>query len=85
MKTEENIISEINKIESNLTEDKLLQLKDLQNKLKDINDSKLQGYLIRSRANWTIEGEKPSHFFCGLEKNNYITKTIYKVQKENGE
>ena len=33
---------------------------------------------------WLQEGEKPSSFFCNLEKRNYVDKTMKKVQLSNG-
>jgi hypothetical protein len=43
--------------------------------------------LVRSRAQWVDEGEKPTKYFCGLESKNYtsfkepITKTFRSFQK----
>ena len=47
----------------------------------------LQAQLQNSKEfwiNWINEGEKPSRSFCSLEKKNYISKTIYKIQKDDG-
>jgi hypothetical protein len=41
--------------------------------------------LVRSRAQWVDEGEKPTKYFCGLESKNYTSKIIPKVEKDNGE
>ena len=40
---------------------------------------------VRARAQWLNEGEKPSKYFCSLEKNNYIEKTIKCIQLNNGQ
>lgn len=32
--------------------------------------------MIRSRAHWLEEGEKPSKYFCNLESRNFLNKTI---------
>ena len=40
--------------------------------------------MIRCKAKWINEGEKPSKYFCSLEKRNYINKTIQRVELENG-
>ena len=38
--------------------------------------------MIRSRIQWLAEGEKPSRFFCALEHNNYVDKTIKCLHKQ---
>ena len=35
--------------------------------------------MIRSRAQWLDEGERPTKNFCALENKNYLDKTIKKV------
>ena len=39
----------------------------------------MQGYIVRSRARWVEEGEKPTKYFCNLESHNFINKTIKRV------
>jgi hypothetical protein len=39
-----------------------------------LENSKLQGIYVRSRARWVEEGEKPSRYFCALESRNYSNK-----------
>ena len=41
--------------------------------------------IFRSKANWIENGEKPSKYFCALEKRNYINKTVSEVINKNGE
>ena len=36
------------------------------------------------RAQWLSEGEKPTKYFCSLEKSNYIGKTIKHIQLDSG-
>ena len=38
--------------------------------------------MIRSRARWIEEGEKPSKYFCNLESRNFLNKTIKKIYIE---
>ena len=40
--------------------------------------------MIRSRAQWLSEGEKPSKYFCSLEKHYYTEKTVKKIVTEEG-
>ena len=47
--------------------------------LQQICEEKLEGNIIRSRAQWHQEGEKPSKFFCNLESYNYTEKTVKRL------
>ena len=40
--------------------------------------------MVRSGVNWLQNGEKLSKYFCSLEHQNYIDKTIKKVCLQNG-
>jgi hypothetical protein len=39
-------------------------------------EEKVEGILLRSKANWHENGEKCSQYFCKLEKKNFIKKTF---------
>ena len=41
------------------------------------------GVLVRSRANWLKNGEKPSKYLCSLERKNYVEKTIWQLKTDN--
>ena len=49
-----------------------------------MRQDKMKGHMIRFKAKWINEGEKPSKYFCSLEKRNYLNKTIQRVELENG-
>ena len=57
----------------------------LKNELTKLREEKLKGHIIRSRVQWLHLGEKPSKFFCGLEKIFFLEKTIRKITLENGD
>ena len=82
--TENALLEEIEVLESesniNLT---LLEQKKVE--LENIRKEKLQGHIIRSRAKWVEEGEKPSKYFCSLESRNFLNKTIKKVETQEGQ
>ena len=40
--------------------------------------------MLRSKANWIEYGEKPTNFFCSLEKKNYINKNVKKIIDSTG-
>ena len=54
--------------------------KELEALLKE----KINGIMIRSRAHWLSESEKPSKYFCSLEKHYYTEKTIEKIITDSG-
>lgn len=44
----------------------------------------MKGQIVRVRAKWIEEGEKPTKYFLALEKRNYINKTVSKIANDNG-
>ena len=85
--------SQLNKkdrIRENEIEEKLIQLHDnnvsisneietLENELKNIREKRMEGTLIRSRARWIQDGEKPTRYFCNLENRNFVSKEIHRL------
>ena len=57
---------------------------DKKQELETLREHKMKGQFIRSRLKWLNEGEKPTKFFCSLEKRNYTEKTIRKLQLSDG-
>ena len=55
-----------------------------QQELLNIRENRMKGHFIRSRVQWLQMGEKPSKYFCSLEKQNCINKTLKKVRKADG-
>ena len=41
---------------------------------------RLEGALVRSRGRWIEEGERPTKYFCGLEKRQYTKKYISSLE-----
>ena len=64
-------------INSDILEDKKMEL-------MEIRKTKLKGQLVRSRAKWVEDGEKPSKYFCNMESRNYHSKLITKLETEQG-
>ena len=48
----------------------------VRNEVEQIEEEKLRGNMVRSRAQWIEEGEKCSKYFMNLENRNYKTKCI---------
>ena len=42
----------------------------------------MQGHMVRSRMQW-VTGERPSQYFCALERKNFVDKTIKSLRKED--
>ena len=59
-------------------------LQDKKEELENIRIDKMKGHLVRSRAKWLQQGEKPTRLFCSLENKNFTEKTIKQIKKDNG-
>ncbi len=60
-------------------------LSEAKSELEQIRKDNLKGSVLRSKANWIENGEKPSKYFCALEKRNYVNKTVMEITNEQGE
>ena len=61
------------------------KIQELNIELENIRKEELKGIIIRARTRWIENGEKPTKYFCALEKRNYTNKNIYKLTDSNGE
>ena len=52
--------------------------------LQELRDKKLQGSLVRARAVWREQAEKPSKYFLTLEKRRYESKRISSIKTPSG-
>ena len=57
-------------------------MKDKKNKLEEINEKKVNGYIVRARAEYLDCGEKNTNFFANLEKKRATAKTITRLNKD---
>ena len=80
---ESKLLTKIKELEENFSNENIEELENLKSEIKNIQSTQLKGCMIRSKFQWTLQGEKPSKYFLGLEKNNAITKTIYKLKNED--
>ena len=78
---------ELDRLEKLLAESPSEQVQEqyhkLVNDLKLIDEEKINGMIIRSKVQWSEEGEKSSKYFFGLEKQNYSKKTMKKINVNN--
>ena len=59
-------------------------IENKKSELENLRKEKMEGHIVRSRVQWLAEGEKPSQYFCVLEHNNYIEKTVKKIILNDG-
>ena len=81
---EQELLSNIKKIEQNLNESKIEELENYKTELYSIRQENLKGSMIRSKAKDIDQGEKPTKYFYNLEKHNFISKTMTQLQKDDG-
>ena len=86
-KEEKSLIKEIKELEANnnLDQSRIPLLENKRERLKELRNKKLNGMIVRSRINWIQHGEKPSHYFCNLEKRNFINRSMCFLEKTDGE
>ena len=82
---ESEIMAAIESLENSSIVHNANLLEEKKQELQELREEKLKGNYIRSRIQWLREGEKPSKFFCSLERRNYLEKTIKKIEKQNGD
>ena len=73
---EKFIIKEIRRID-NLASDDPTVIEGgqrLREEFQLMRAKRLEGVLVRSKGKWIEEGERPTKYFCGLEKRQYSKK-----------
>lgn len=83
-KREKELIESIESLEANLSDSSINEIEALKEELNTIRKNKMQGILVRSRAQIIEEDVKPTNFFCNLEKHNYASKVIPKLETCTG-
>ena len=56
-----------------------IDLRSLQNELESLRQRKIRTLVLRSKVQYYEEGEKPTKFFCNIEKRNFSSKSILKL------
>ncbi len=82
---EDALLGEINMLEENpsLSERDQDRLTVLRQTLENVRAPKLEATILRAHARWIEHGEKPSKYFCNLEKRNYNSRIIRKLEVDN--
>ena len=85
---ENKLIVDIQELENKselLSNEEIIILEQKKEELTTLRNQKLQGMIIRSKMVWINEGEKPTSYFCNLEKRNFVSKQINFLEKSNGD
>ena len=82
---EQELIKQISAAKKAETIDNFQHIENLKTQLRKTREEKQKGHMVRSRVQWLQFGEKPTQFFCSLERKNFIDKTIRKICLDNGE
>ena len=59
-------------------------LEDKKIELENLRKEKVRGHITHARLQWLNEGEKPTSFFCKLERKHCNEKTMKKIQTNSG-
>ena len=66
---------------SNTIEDDVKKLQDKKSELQELQEKKVNGFIVRARAEYVEGGEKNSKYFANLEKKRASAKTINRLIK----
>ena len=78
------IYIDIEKCEQINNEDLDTRKSEIEAQLKEIENYKVEGLILRSRCNWYEKGEKSNNYFLRLVNRNKIKTTVNKLQDDNG-
>ena len=83
---ERRLQEELQHLERKETKDEetLRTINSKKEQLRTIREKRIEGVILRSRARWISEGEKPTSYFCNLEKRHYISKGMAKLNDKHG-
>ena len=70
---EKYIMGRTDYLDSLASEDETIvqELERIRGELLLIRKEKMKGVLVRSKSRWIEDGERPTGYFCGLEKRQY--------------
>ena len=82
-----NLLQQLHNLECKISNGKIgdqISYDNVKQNLLQIEQQNSRGSIIRSRAKWIEDGEKPTQYFFNLEKANYIKKHIRKLTLPGG-
>ena len=83
---EKRLISEIEQLEkmSNIN-DTFELLESKKEELQILRKNKIDGMILRSKIQWSIDGERNSKYFCNLEKRHFTDKSFSTLERSDGQ
>ena len=81
----EHKISKIETIDIMNVSDMDIRKQELMGELQKLIEDNSKGAMIRAKLRWYEDGEKPTKYFLNLEKRNYNSKAINRIQLANGD
>ena len=85
-RVENNLIKEIENIEKQLNSSGNVDLLETKKEeLQSLRKHRIDGIIVRSRTQWSLEGERNSRYFCNLEKRHYTDKCMSTLEIDNGQ
>ncbi len=81
---EKRLLDLENRYQSTKEDEILEEIESIKGELHKFVRERTQGAMIRSKATWYQEGEKPTKYFLGLEKRNFANKTISRLELADG-
>jgi hypothetical protein len=81
---EKELCEEIAELEADINEQNVSKLEVKKGELEQLRSKRLNGMIIRSRAQWLLEGEKTSKYFCSLESRNFKNKAVSFLESSSG-
>ena len=73
------------RLEKGLTDNTIQEYNDVKKQLEDIETSKINGSIIRSKVQWHEDGERSTKYFLSLEKSKALNKHIRKLRLSDGQ
>ncbi len=58
-------------------------MEETKEQLQRSREENIRGIMIRSRSLYYEQGERPTKYFLSLEKHNYVSKVINRLEIEN--
>ena len=65
-------------------ENQIGEIEGMKKEIDKLMEEKTRGAMVRSRADWFLYEEKPTSYFCKLEKYNYTKKNRFRLKREDG-
>lgn len=66
------------------SDDKTMEIESLRRELRELEEARARKIIFRSRANWSLYGERPSSYFLNLEKRKNAERNLNALMGSDG-